>query len=195
MNPAPLACLQRFCDVIVQGGEEGDVFVNIRQEVIPFAAQLQDPTPDTYQAIVEFMDIPNHHFACCDLDYKRFSTSPMVANGKQLHVYHILEVFSRTNPQRFAMVWEPLLDFAALTQSGDGAHKQALAQAKQHVAQQQQKGVDGAGALTASPDAQIDNMVQNLMGSCPGGRPRVDWPRPSSGAAEHGTTAHGHHQQ
>lgn len=127
MNPSLFVSLQRFCDVIVQGGEEGEVFANIRQEVVPFTSQLKDASPEASQAVGDFMNIPNHRFACSDLDYKRFSTSPLVVGGKQLHLYHILEVFSRTNPQRFAMVWEPLLELAAMTQLGDAAHTQALA--------------------------------------------------------------------
>ena len=78
----------------------------------------------------------NHVFACTDLDYKRFSTTPLIVAGLQLHIYHILEAFSRTNPKRFASIWLPLIDMFEIIHPNK---QNDVQQARLHLLKQQQQ--------------------------------------------------------
>lgn len=170
-------CLRHFCQVVADGGEDGDVFHNVRREVQAFGTM---PWPaDGDVPVREYMAVPNHVFACTDLDYKRFATTPLVVGNQQLHIFHILELFSRTNPQRYATVWAPLLDLAEAVTT-DGSRQQALRQAREHVRRQCDRGggaAAGAGAAAAAgvasgagapPTQQLDDVMQNLLGTIPG---------------------------
>lgn len=178
-------CLCTFCNVVGQGTEEGEVFADIRTEVQGFLGQTWAEEGDA--AVKEYMVVPNHRFACTDLDYKRFTPAPLMVGGRPLHLHHILEAFSRTNPQRYACVWAPLLDLAEVTGAADTA---CLQGARSHLSsqqQQQQQAAAAAAALAAgmqvvptatttppsssdpaAVDPQLDSMMQNVLTSFPG---------------------------
>ena len=75
MTPSARECLERFCRVVLS--HCGDQQASVQQEVQLF---LDQPWPvDGDAAVQEYMTaVPNHIFACKDLDYQRFSTSPLV---------------------------------------------------------------------------------------------------------------------
>lgn len=160
-------CLRAFCASVGNGTEEGDTFVNIRKEVSSIA---QIPWSDTMgMAIQEYLSIPNHMYACTDLDYKRFSPSPLILDGRQLHLFHILEAFSKTNPRRYASVWLPLLNLAESVVSPGSSQMSGFQAARQHLQQQMEQSNSGTfPPNTGSETDALDSMVQILVGNFPG---------------------------
>lgn len=164
-------CLRAFCACVSGGDESGDVFTNVRRETETFVTAGPWPE-DGDQTVREYFSVPNHRFACTDLDYKRFTTTPLVVGGRQLHLHHILEIFSRTNPARYATVWRPLLDLAVAL-APTPQDREALQRAQAHLQQQIRSGTTpgsggGGGAIATTEDPQLDAMVSNVLGTFPG---------------------------
>lgn len=145
--------------------EAGVVFVNIRGEIQSLHDLAASPGWDAAcdRAVVEYLSVPNHRFGCADLDYHRFAPEPMRLGPAALpmHVFHILEAFSRTTPARYAALWLPLLDLAeAAAPAADEAHRDALRRARDHLRAQQQPGL--------APAQSLDALLGNLVGGIPG---------------------------
>ena len=87
---------------------------------------------------------------------------------RQLHLYHILEAFSHTNPQEYAAVWLPLIDLAeACSEQGAGQFLEARA----HLQRQLNPDPIQSSSLTGSPNATtgaIDQTMQSLLNHFPG---------------------------
>lgn len=166
-------CLRAYCTVAMEGVEGGSPEQQeaLRRELQPL---LQMDWPLDGDGVVrEFFAVPNHCFACTDLDYHRFSTLPLVLGPHTVHIYHIMEAFSRTNPTRYAAVWMPLLDLMDAATEPDPGLRLGLDRARAHLRQQLQTavvGTENAGGTTTTPslDAQLDGVMNNLMQSFPG---------------------------
>lgn len=161
-------CIHAFCVSVSRGTEEGIAFSKMRQEVDLFS---QTPwSQDADLAVQEYFSVPNHVYACTDLDYKRFSTNPLVIHGRQLHIHHILEGFSHTNPPRYASVWLPLLDLAEAVAQPGSTHLSTIETARQHLQRQIESSKTDQSSQPNSDEATtpIDAMMHNLLGNFPG---------------------------
>lgn len=165
-------CMRAFCAVVVHGdgmSEPEQQLDALRQEV---GVLLDKEWPvDGDAAVREFFAVPNHRFACTDLDYHRFGTQPLMIGTHPLHIFHILEAFSRTNPTRYAAIWLPLLDILDVVASAELAPDPSLSvglgRARSHLRQQLEP-VPPSPSAIANLDAQIDGVMQNLLGTFPG---------------------------
>lgn len=152
-----------------------EVFQDIQREVEPLRDLVGAPARWTAAAerqVVEWLAVPDHWHACLDLNYGGFTPAALLLPGDDrsypLHLYHILEAFSRTGPVRYAGVWLPLLDLAeaAAGASGtlDAADGAVLQRARQHLQAQRDAGPRPEGA--APPP--LDALMNSLLGSVPG---------------------------
>ena len=151
--------LHSFCDAILAGcPDQNDTTERVRG----FLANMdQDPRLDAL--VREYLTVPNHVFACMELNYRGFSdTTPLaVCQGQySLPIHQALEIFSRTSALRFAGVWVPLLQVAQCCIT-DPSHLQRLGEAMQHLQQQQ---VDTNAAAAGQMEFVLQNMCQSFPG-------------------------------
>ena len=131
--------LRAFCDAICKAACAGDPFDKIREQVCGFVAEPW-PGETADNAVRDYLTtVPNHILACTDLDFQKFSAStPLHIDNQRppLHLHHILEAFSRTNPQQYGAIWLPLLDVAEAVADPNASHRSGLTRARMHLQSQ-----------------------------------------------------------
>lgn len=154
--------LHAFCVCVLKESDDSEMFVDVRKEVQTFLGQMW---PDDGAILVrEYLSVPNHMMAVNDLDYKRFSTTPLTIHAHALHIFHILEIFSRTNATRYASVWLRLVELYEVSTDID---RTVLHNVRVHLEKSNQS-VSQMCAVDPTTGQEMDAFLQGVMGSVPG---------------------------